>query len=88
MKNIYSMTEIYKKYNLTYARGGSTENKINNLKTKGIIIKEMPSPYKKKKLFQIIDDSIFNEEWISHPIKDIELTKDGKVRNKSTKKIV
>lgn len=87
MKNIYSMTEIYKKYNLTYAKGGSIENKINNLKAKGIIIKEVPSPYKKKKLFQIIDDSIFNKEWIPHPIKNIELTKDGEVRNKSTKKI-
>lgn len=56
----YSMTQIFQKYNLTYARGGSTDNKINKLKKVGIIVKEVPSNFTKKKMFEIIDDSIFN----------------------------
>ena len=57
------MTEIYKKYNLSYARGGSIPNKINKLKNAGIIIQEVESEFKKKKMFIIVDDSIFNQDW-------------------------
>ena len=83
----YSMTEIYKKYNLTYARGGSIENKINKLKNAGIIIQEVESDFVKKKMFIIIDDSIFNQEWQQHPTKPLEISKNGTIRNLETKNI-
>ena len=83
----YSMTEIYKKYNLNYARGGSIENKINKLKNAGIIIQEVKSEFVKKKMFVIIDDSTFNQEWIQHPTQPLEITKNGMIRNKETKNI-
>lgn len=81
------MTEIYKKYNLTYARGGSVENKINKLKKVGIIIQEVESDFVKKKMFVVIDDSIFNQEWQQHPTQPIEISKNGTIRNLETKNI-
>lgn len=83
----YSMTELFKKYNLTYSRGGSIENKINKLKKVGIIIKEVPSQYARKKMYEIVNDSIFCQEWKKHPTKPYEVTKDGQVRNAENKNI-
>lgn len=83
----YSMTEIYKKYNLTYSRGGSIENKINKLKKVGIIIQEVESDFVKKKMFIIVDDSVFNQEWQQHPTQPLEISKNGTIRNLETKNI-
>ena len=83
----YSMTEIYKKYNLSYAQGDSIKNKINKLKNAGIIVQEVESEFVKKKMFIIVDDSIFTQEWKPHPIYPLEASKNGMVRNIKTKNI-
>ena len=36
-------------------------------------------------MFEIIDDSLFTSDWVAHPTLPLELTKEGKVRNKNTK---
>lgn len=83
----YSMTEIYKKYNLSYAQGGSIKNRINKLKNAGIIVQEVESEFVKKKMFIIVDDSIFTQEWKPHPTYPLEAAKNGMVRNIKTKNI-
>lgn len=86
-KQYYSMTELLNKYSLKYAKGGNSANKEKYLSSIGIITQEVPSNFKRKKMYQIIDDSLFNLEWVKHPTKDLELTKDGQVRNATSKVI-
>lgn len=88
MEKIYSMTELFNKYNLQYARGGKSSDKEKYLKSVGIIIQEVPNNFKKKKTYKVIDDSLFtSKEWTRHPTKNLELTKKGQVRNSNNKVI-
>lgn len=88
MEKIYSITELFNKYNLQYARGGKSSDKEKYLKSVGIIIQEVPNNFKKKKTYKVIDDSLFtSKEWTRHPTKNLELTKKGQVRNSNNKVI-
>ena len=87
----YSFVQLYQKYDLSYGNSnrlnGTTEAKIKHLERCGIIVKEVKTEFSRKKMFEIIDDSLFFDNWVSHPNLPLELTKDGKVRNKTTKTI-
>lgn len=87
----YSFTQLFQKYNLSYGNSnrlnGTTEAKIKHLERCGIIIKEAKTEFSRKKMFEIVDDSLFTSDWVAHPTLPLELTKEGKVRNKNTKTI-
>lgn len=79
--------ELIKKYNLDV---GSMTNKrkIKVLEAKGIYVKQLTQGNRWHPAeFEVIDDSIFNDDWHKHPTLPRELTKDGKVRDSETKNL-
>lgn len=84
----YRMQEIFEKYNLTYSGRQSMDKRIHALELRGIYVQEINPGQTQIKYFQILNDSIFNQDWKSHPFYDIELTKNGLVRSKTTKTIL
>ena len=82
-ENIYTKQEILSHYDLPISSGG--KDLVKYLKNRGIIIEQLD--YCKRPIYyKIINDDMFYFPWVeNNNFPNLEITKEGFIRNKNTK---
>lgn len=84
MEKLYTQKELQEKFNWN---NKTIPNFLNFAKNRGVILERQDHLSKRPYYYKIIEENI--EEWFNHPtLKEIEVSKQGHIRNKETHKLL